>query len=66
MSDHGIVGMGLVYVNDPSFLVNCDKSSTCNLECSFSANSILNAEIVKQNNVSHSLLPSLSLFMEVI
>ena len=38
MSDYGIVGMGLVHVKNPTFLDDCDKFSTCDLECLFSTN----------------------------
>lgn len=37
MSDHGIVGMGLVHVKSPLFVEKPDKISHCDLECSFQA-----------------------------
>ena len=40
MSDFGIVGMGLVHIQSALFVLKADKMSTCDLECSFFANSI--------------------------
>lgn len=37
MADYGIVGMGLVHVKNPIFAESGNKSSSCDLECSFSA-----------------------------
>lgn len=37
MSDYGIVGMGHVHVSSPNFIEKNDKTTTCDLECTFSA-----------------------------
>lgn len=37
MADYGIVGMGLVHAKNPIFVEGGDKSSSCDLECSFLA-----------------------------
>lgn len=81
MSDHGIVGMGLVHVQSPIFVEKPDKISHCDLECSFKACGkhfknwkitslllldIFNCELIRRLNCSNSLLPSLSIFKEVL
>ena len=37
MSDYGIVGMGHVHVLSPNFIEKSDKTTTCDLECTFLA-----------------------------
>lgn len=42
MSDNDIVGMGLVHIKSPKFTVDCEKFSTCDIECSISIKGNIN------------------------